>query len=289
MNDYLEFVYDSYVRSHENKELLYNYSNLSEANKYIIANEYSQRSGKLWESVYGKYVTHLKDRVMIKVSGKLSEVDTVQFHQKYGWIVFSGEIPAFLGKVEIENDLEIIVGQRSYVSGNATLRGNGLLRIGSYCGIGWGFFAFVDNESHPIEYPCNLNWSCDIRLNDYGLRLDLPNFTEQKDNFISIGSDVFIGRQVNIMNGVTIGDGCVIGANSMVTKNCIPYGIYAGTPAKLLRMRFSDSIINQLLSIRWWNWSKQMIMKNSRFFGTNLYEFTGDLNDIITVLNEQGQ
>jgi acetyltransferase-like isoleucine patch superfamily enzyme len=76
---------------------------------------------------------------------------------------------------------------------------------------------------------------------------------------VTIGSDVWIGEHVTIMSGVTIGDGVVIANNSHVVKSAEPYSIIGGNPAKLIRKRFPDRQIEQLLDIKWWNWDDQKI------------------------------
>lgn len=77
-----------------------------------------------------------------------------------------------------------------------------------------------------------------------------------------IGNDVWIGYEAIIFAGVTIGDGAIIGSRAVVTKDVPPYGIVGGVPAKLIRKRFSEEIISTLLEIRWWNWSRERIIKN---------------------------
>ena len=63
------------------------------------------------------------------------------------------------------------------------------------------------------------------------------------------------------MSGVTVGDGAVIAARALVTKDVPPYGIVAGQPAKLLRYRFAPDIIERLLTLAWWNWQDERIKK----------------------------
>lgn len=70
---------------------------------------------------------------------------------------------------------------------------------------------------------------------------------------VNIGNDVWIGADVTIMSGVTIGDGSVIAANSHVVKDVEPYSVVGGNPAKLIKKRFSDNIIDKLLDFKWWN------------------------------------
>lgn len=76
---------------------------------------------------------------------------------------------------------------------------------------------------------------------------------------VVIGSDVWIGSNATIMSGVSVGDGAVIAANSCVTRDVPPYAIVGGNPATLLRHRFDAETIEQLLRIRWWDWSDERI------------------------------
>jgi len=69
-----------------------------------------------------------------------------------------------------------------------------------------------------------------------------------------IGNDVWIGHGAMVLSGVTIGDGACIGAGAVVSKDVPPYGIAAGNPAALVRTRFSETQIAQLLHVAWWNW-----------------------------------
>ena len=68
-----------------------------------------------------------------------------------------------------------------------------------------------------------------------------------------VGNDVWIGQNVTIMPGVIIGDGAIIGANSVVAKSVDPYTIVAGNPAKPIRKRFDDELIELMLKFKWWN------------------------------------
>jgi chloramphenicol O-acetyltransferase type B len=77
---------------------------------------------------------------------------------------------------------------------------------------------------------------------------------------ISIGNDVWIGRGAHVLAGVTVGDGAVIAAYSVVTKAVRPYAIVAGNPAREIRRRFSDEQIEALLAVAWWDWPMDRIL-----------------------------
>ena len=77
-----------------------------------------------------------------------------------------------------------------------------------------------------------------------------------------IGNDVWIGQHVTVLPGVHIGDGAIIGANSVVTKDVPPYTIAGGNPCRVIRKRFSEELIAYLEEIRWWNWDANKIFRN---------------------------
>jgi carbonic anhydrase/acetyltransferase-like protein (isoleucine patch superfamily) len=72
------------------------------------------------------------------------------------------------------------------------------------------------------------------------------------------------------MPGITIGDGAVIGASSVVTRAVEPYAIVAGIPARLVKERFSEEIRRFLLKLKWWEWKDDVLRQNREFFGCNL-------------------
>ena len=94
---------------------------------------------------------------------------------------------------------------------------------------------------------------------------------------VTVGNDVWIGARAIIMDGIKIGDGAIIGANSVVTKDVPPYAIVAGCPAKLIRYRFSEDVINKLLELCWWDYPKEFIVNNLPF---------DDVEECIKILSE---
>lgn len=92
-------------------------------------------------------------------------------------------------------------------------------------------------------------------------------FTPYKE--INVGNDVWIGIRTIIMGGVSIGDGAVIAAGSIVTKDVPPYAIVAGIPAKIIKYRFSQEIINILEKIKWWDLPEETLKRNLSLFQSN--------------------
>ena len=90
---------------------------------------------------------------------------------------------------------------------------------------------------------------------------DITNAWDNKGD-IEIGNDVWIGYEAIITQGVHIGDGAIIGTRAVVTKDVPPYTIVGGIPAKEIRKRFSEAVINDLLKLQWWNWNEEVVQKN---------------------------
>lgn len=94
---------------------------------------------------------------------------------------------------------------------------------------------------------------------------------------VVIGNDVWVGYESTIMSGIKIGDGAVIAANAVVTKDVDPYTIVGGNPAKIIRKRFDDNVIEDLLKLKWWEWSDSEIADNLDFLCSNNFDKIKDL------------
>lgn len=133
------------------------------------------------------------------------------------------------------------------------------LIIGKFCAIGEGVEFMMNGANHRLNsittYPFNIFGRGWQKVTPEENELPL------KGNTV-IGNDVWIGEQVTFMPGVKVGNGAIIGAKSVVTKDVPAYGVVAGNPAKLVRMRFSDEEIEKLERIAWWNWDEEKIFRN---------------------------
>jgi acetyltransferase-like isoleucine patch superfamily enzyme len=129
------------------------------------------------------------------------------------------------------------------------------VRVGSFVSIGPDV-VMLDGGSHRVDW-----------VTSFPLRaaLDLPGAYEdghpRSKGDTVIGNDVWIGRGVRVLSGVTIGDGAVVAAYSVVTKDVPPYAIVGGNPAREIRKRFSDEQVLDLLRIAWWSWPMAKILE----------------------------
>lgn len=139
-----------------------------------------------------------------------------------------------------------------------------LASIGSFTSIANG--VVLGGARHPME------WVSTSPVFYAGRDSVKAKFAEHKltpPAGVRIGHDVWIGRSAIVLAGVTVGDGSVIGAGSVVTKDVPPYAIVAGNPARLIRYRFDENVIQKLKEINWWNFSE-----------TRLKTFGGVFNDV---------
>lgn len=105
----------------------------------------------------------------------------------------------------------------------------------------------------------------------WGGNFDLDRYLAQSRGDTAIGSDVWIGSGAWIMPGVTIAAGAIVAARSVVTRDVPPYAIVAGNPAREVRRRFDETIVDRLLAIAWWDWPVAQIAGNlSAIRGTDL-------------------
>lgn len=141
--------------------------------------------------------------------------------------------------------------------------------IGKYCAIGANLKIITLN--HDYNYPAiqGTFYKKNFNICHPG-EINTPPTIERTKGNVIIGNDVWIGDDVIILSGLKIGDGCCIGAGSIVTKSLEPYTICAGIPCKKIKYRYKPDMINFLIILKWWNWDNEKIKKNLNFFNTNL-------------------
>lgn len=149
---------------------------------------------------------------------------------------------------------EVVVGDFSYCAGYNQID---YAKIGKFCSI--ASFVRINPGNHPT-YRRVAQHHFTYRSAAYGLGADdIDFFAWRRADPVFIGNDVWIGHNASIMPGVTIGNGAVIGTGAVVTKNVEPYSIVAGVPAKKIKMRFSDELIEKTEKSKWWDWEYETI------------------------------
>lgn len=131
----------------------------------------------------------------------------------------------------------------------------GTITIGKYCQLGADVALHATN--HPMSYITTY-------INHNLFQGSLKQLKDE--NEIKIGNDVWIGHGVIVVGNITIGNGAILAAGSVVTKDVPAYTIVAGVPAKAIRKRFSDSIIKEIEDLKWWDKSDEELEKNKSLF-----------------------
>lgn len=134
------------------------------------------------------------------------------------------------------------------------------LMIGKFCSIACGARFLFNSANHALGSLSTYTFPIFYEEWD----LERQNVAAAWDNKgdIVIGNDVWIGYEAVILAGVTIGDGAIVGARAVVTKDVPPYTIVGGVPARPIRKRFSEEMIVRLLEIKWWDWPRERIARN---------------------------
>lgn len=136
---------------------------------------------------------------------------------------------------------------------------HGDIEIGKYCQ--FAPYTTINTFNHPANH---ISTYINKRLLD-GLLTKYKTSDKTR-----IGNDVWIGKNAIILGGVRIGNGAIIASGSVVTKDVPDYNIVAGIPAKIIKQRFSDAIINELLELQWWNKSESEIEELRPLFEKDL-------------------
>lgn len=153
----------------------------------------------------------------------------------------------------------VLIGQGTRINGSIKLKGGDTIHIGKYCAIGEDVDILSTNHTTSTINMQNV------------LQIEITGtVTPANKKGVEIGNNVWIGDRVIILPGIKIGDGAVIGAGSVVTKDVSPFCIHAGNPAKFIKKRFEDDVIELLLKIKWWDWSLEQMKANKDLFEIDL-------------------
>ncbi len=148
------------------------------------------------------------------------------------------------------------------------------LYIGKFCSIACGARFLFNSANHTLRSLSNYTFP--IFYEAWGHGMSPAEAWDNKGDIV-IGNDVWIGYDAVILAGVTVGDGAVIGARAMVTKDVPPYTIVGGVPARPIRKRFPDETVKTLLRLRWWDWPLEQIAEGMQYIQHGDLEALTDL------------
>ena len=180
-----------------------------------------------------------------------------------------------VGEYTYYDDINGAENFESHVTHHYDFIGDKLI-IGKFCAIAKGIEFIMSGANHRINsittYPFNIMGN--------GWEKSAPSLSDLKlKGDTIIGNDVWIGQNVTILPAVHIGDGAIIGANSVVAKNIPPYSVTVGNPCEVKRKRFDEDLIEYLLKIKWWDWNAEKIFKNMEAL------CSGDLSKIKNIID----
>lgn len=168
-----------------------------------------------------------------------------------------------VGEFSYCHNFEILEDYASYLAPYLFPLSKDSLIIGKFVQIAHGVRFITSSANHKMSgfstYPFN-TFMMTPRTTSEDITAMFEDAQNRGDTVV--GNDVWIGMNAMIMPGVKIGDGAIIGANSVVTKDIEPYTIVAGNPAKQVKERFDEHTIKTLLDIKWWDWDIQKIEDN---------------------------
>lgn len=150
------------------------------------------------------------------------------------------------------------LGKHTYLNSKVNIRN---AEIGSFCSIGSNVSINIGKHptnlisSHPAFYSnnkCFQTFSDKMYFDEYGK--------------VTIGNDVWIGSNVTIMGDIRIGNGAIVAYGAIVTKDVPPYAIVGGIPARVLKYRFDENTIKELLEIKWWELSDEFLKRHFKLF-----------------------
>ena len=162
-----------------------------------------------------------------------------------------------VGDYTYYDDFEDVRNFESNVKYHFDFIGDKLI-IGKFCMIASGTTFIMNGGNHRSDSISAYPFA--IFGNGWEQAMDGREYPVKGDTII--GNDVWIGHNATIMPGITIGDGAIIAANATVTKDVEPYTIVGGNPATVIRNRFPDKTIEQLLELQWWNWDPEKITRH---------------------------
>lgn len=188
------------------------------------------------------------------------------------WFCSNKKKQDFVFSNEMDLNKNISIGDYTYGSPEVYFVEQAKLEIGKFCSIAWDVKIFLGGN-HRSDWLTTYPFNSIPRFHNCD---NIKGHPSTNGN-VTIKNDVWIGTGALILSGVTIGNGAIIGANSVVSRNVGDYEIWAGNPARFIRKRFENEVIDKLQEIAWWEWPIEKIMENvGKLCSENINDFLMD-------------
>lgn len=160
------------------------------------------------------------------------------------------------------------IGCCSYVMRNSTIVD---AEIGKYSPISWNVSIGGGSVDHNM-LAVSMNSLVHMRRQFFGIPKEETDFFDGGRYLTVVGNDVWIASGANIIQGVHVGDGAVIGAGSVVIRDVPPYSVVVGNPGRVVKYRFPQRIIERLLTLQWWDWPVEIVQNRIEMLTRDLTE-----------------
>ena len=211
---------------------------------------------------------NIKKAIKIKIIKWTNRTVKIEKNVAIGWKSF------FEGYNKIGKGSEFVgqMGHCSYIGSGCKITAS----IGRYCSISSNVKTIAG--THPSRDWVSTSPVFYSTAVQCGKTYVKEQCFEENTSRVSIGNDVWIGSNVLLIGGIEIGDGAIVAAGAVVTKNVPSYSVVAGVPAKVIRYRFSSAQIDKLLKIKWWNRDEEWIIQHTKIFA-NIDKFLAEVNE----------
>ena len=179
-----------------------------------------------------------------------------------------GDYVRFGDRVRLEGQA-FRFGDHFFCGSDVTIGGHGArFEVGKFSSVGARVWFLLGRGNHRIQSLSNYPFG-------HLPHFDAPewirhfDYAAESSSYCAVGHDVWIGVGSIVLPNVTIGDGAVIGAGSVVHQDVPPYAIVGGNPAQVIAFRFKPSLIQEVRELKWWDWPIEKINRNAEFLTKN--------------------
>ena len=150
--------------------------------------------------------------------------------------------------------LESVFGDYSYVGGDSSIT---YAEIGKFCSI--AAHTCLNPGNHPLDRAALHHFTYRTRNYELGPEDDGEFFDWRRAHRVVLGHDVWVGHGAIVLPGVTVGTGAAVGAGAVVSRDVPPFSVAVGVPARVVRRRFPDPVVDGLLRVAWWDWPRERL------------------------------